>query len=234
MCHGRVYAFIALLMCAPISLAQTDQGEPRLATGLRIPATLKTSLSSQKARVGDTIKLDVYSTVHGKDGKVVIPAHATLIGTVTQATPFHGAGQPAVLAFAVQRAEWKGGQGSLDAAVFGLLALSDFRKPGSRSIGSKEEYEIEQPLRGSTTQGEMVEDVRAATLRHQVSLDIVDNRTVYWIPGSPLLFTPTSKIMELKLSTDAAVRTYFTCDKHEVELPREFLVVLLNGMRVVQ
>ena len=91
-----------------------------------------------------------------------------------------------------------------------------------------------QTLRGSTTEGEMVEDVRAATLRHQASLEIVDNRTVNWTPGSPLVTTPTSTIMELKLSTDASVRTYFTSDKHEVELPREFLVVLLNGMKVAQ
>lgn len=40
--------------------------------------------------------------------------------------------------------------------------------------------------------------------------------------------------MEIKLSTDAAIRTYFTSDKHDVELLREFLVVLLNGMKAVQ
>jgi hypothetical protein len=41
-----LFAFMALLMCAPISLAQSDQSKPRLPTGLRIPATLKASLSS--------------------------------------------------------------------------------------------------------------------------------------------------------------------------------------------
>lgn len=230
----QLFACIPLLMSAAICLAQSDQSKPGLPAGLRIPATLKASLSSQKAKVGDTIKLDVLAAVHGKDGRVVIPAHATLTGTVTQAIPFHGAGQPAVLALAVQRAEWKGSQGSLDAAVFGVLALSDFRKPGSGGIGPNEEFEMGQTLRGSTTEGEMVEDVRAATLRHQASLEIVDNRTVNWTPGSPLVATPTSTIMELKLSTDASVRTYFTSDKHEVELPREFLVVLLNGMKVAQ
>jgi len=230
----QVLMFIALLTLGLISLAQSDQGNPRLPTGLRIPATLRASLSSQKAKVGDTIKLDVFTAVHGKDGQIVIPAHATLTGVITQAAPFRGASQPAVLALAVQRVDWKGGQYSLDAAVFGVLALSDFRKPGFSAMGSKEEYEAEQPLRGSTTQGEMVEDVRAATLRHQPSLDIVDNRTVNWTPGSPLAVMPTSRIMELKLSTEPAVRTYFTSDKHEIELPREFLVVLLNGMKVAQ
>jgi hypothetical protein len=220
---------VCAYLAGPVGTEQT-----RLPTGLRIPATLKTSLSSQKAKVGDTIKLDVFSGVHGKDGKIVIPAHATLTGAITQVTPFHGAGQPAVLAMAVQSVEWKGGQGSLDAAVFGLLALTDFRKPSFGAIGSSGEYEMEQPLRGSTAQGEMVEDVRAATLRHQASLDIVDNRTVSWTPGFPLVVTPTLKIMELKLSTDASVRTYFTSDKHDVELPKELLVVLLNGMKVVQ
>jgi hypothetical protein len=42
------------------------------------------------------------------------------------------------------------------------------------------------------------------------------------------------RLVELKLSTDPAVRTYFIAEKSDVELPREFLVVLLNGMRVVQ
>jgi hypothetical protein len=232
--HCRLGAFIALMTCAFISLAQSDQSTPRLPSGLRIPATLKASLSSQKARVGDTIKLDVCTAIHGKDGKVLIPAHATLTGTITQVTPFHGAAQPAVLALSVQSAEWKGGQGSLDAAVFGLLALTDFRKPAFSAMGAKDEYEMEQPLRGSTTTVEMVEDVRAATLRHEASLDIVDNRTISWASGHHLVSSPTSTIMELNLSADAAVRTYFTSDKHDVELPKEFLVVLLNGMKVVQ
>jgi hypothetical protein len=231
----RVLALIALLAAgAPIALAQSDQSLAKLPTGLRIPATLMTGLSSRTAKVGDTFKLDVFTAVHGKDGKVVIPAHATLTGAITQVTAFRGASQPAVLAFAVQRAEWKGNQNSLDAAVFGVLALTDFRKPGHGDIGPAEEYEMEQPLRGSTTTGEMVENVSAATLRHQPSLEIVDNRRVTSIGGSPSIVMPTSKIMELRLLTDAAVRTCFTSDKQDVELPREFLVVLLNGMKVVQ
>jgi hypothetical protein len=230
----QLFAISMLLVCAPAALCQLDNSGAKLPTGLRIPATLKASLSSQKAKSGDPIKLDVTAAVHGKDGKVVIPAHATLTGTITQVAPFHGADQPAVLAFSVQRADWKGGQGMLDAAVFGLLALSDFRKPGFSAMGAKDEYELEQPLRGATDQGEMVEDVRAATLRHAPSLDIVDNRTVNWTPGTPLSSFSPVRIMELKLSTDPAVRTYFTSDKRDVELPREFLVVLLNGMKVVQ
>jgi len=184
----QLFVISIVLVYVPASLCQSDNSGPKLPTGLRIPATLKTSLSSQKAKLGDTIKLDVSAAVHGKDGKVVIPAHATLTGTITQVSAFHGADRPAVLAFAVQRADWRGGQGSLDAAVFGLLALSDFRKPGFSAMGAKEEYEMEQPLRGATTEGEMVEDVRAATLRHAPSLDIVDNRTLNWVPGTPLLY----------------------------------------------
>jgi hypothetical protein len=222
-----------LLIFAFYAMAQ-DRSSPKLPSGLRIPATLKASLSSDEAKPGDTIKLDVFSAVHGKDGKVVIPAHATLAGTVTQAIAFHGAGQPAILAFAVQRAEWKGGGGTLDAAVFGVLAISDFRKPGFAAIGPKDEYEMAQPLRGATNQGEKVEDVDAATLRHEPALDIVDNRTLNWVPGTPMSSITPVRLMELKLSTDPAVRTYFTADKRDVELPREFLVVLLNGMKVVQ
>src|SRR5580692_6959726 len=135
----RFLVGIALLISALSAIAQ-DQSGPRLPSGLRIPATLKASLSSQKAKPGDTIKLDVFSAVHGKDGKVAIPAHATLTGTVTQASAFHGADHPAILAFAVQRAEWKGGQGMLDAPVFGVLALSDFKQTGFAAIGPKDEY----------------------------------------------------------------------------------------------
>jgi len=224
---------VAFLIGTLSALAQ-DQSGPKLPSGLRIPATLKASLSSGKAKPGDSLKLDVFSAVHGKDGRVVIPAHATLTGTVTQASAFHGADHPGILAFAVQRAEWKGGQGTLDAAVFGVLAISDFRKPGYAAIGPKDEYEMAQPLRGATDQGEKVEDVDAATLRHGPALDIVDNRTLNWVPGTPLSSITPVRLMELKLSTDPAVRTYFTAEKSDVELPREFLVVLLNGMKVVQ
>jgi hypothetical protein len=221
-------------LISALSTTAQDQSGQKLPAGLRIPATLKAGLSSQKAKPGDTIKLDVFSAVHGKDGKVVIPAHATLTGTVTQASAFHGTDQPAILAFAVQRAEWKGGQGTLDAAVFGVLALTDFKQTGFAAIGPKDECEMAQPLRGATAQGEMVEDVQAATLRHDAAFDIVDNRTLNWVPGTPMSSTSTVRLMELKLSTDPAVRTYFTADKRDVELPREFLVVLLNGMKVVQ
>jgi hypothetical protein len=229
----RLLAMIVMSMLALAAIAQ-DQSGPKLSSGLRIPATLKASLSSEKAKPGDTIKLDVFSAVHGKDGKVVIPAHATLTGTITQASAFHGADHPGILAFAVQRAEWKGGQGTLDAAVFGVLAISDFKKPGFAATGPKDEYEMAQPLRGATNQGEKVEDVDAATLRHEPTLDIVDNRTLNWIPGTPMSSITPVRLMELKLSTDPGVRTYFTAEKSDVELPREFLVVLLNGMKVVQ
>ena len=69
----------------------------------------------------------------------------------------------------------------------------------------------------------MVEEVPAATLPHQPSLDVLDFRK----PGRP-------PIMQLTLSTDPAIRTYFTSDKNDVELPKEYLVVLLNGMKVVR
>jgi hypothetical protein len=229
----QLFGTIALLV-STLSTQGQDQSGQKLPSGLRIPATLKTSLSSDKAKPGDTIKLDVFSAVHGKDGKVLIPAHATLTGTVTQASAFHGADHPAILAFAVQRAEWKGGQGMLDAPVFGVLALSDFKQTGFAAIGPKDEYEMAQFLRGITTQGETVEGIRAATLRNDVSLDIGDQRTLNWVPGTPLSSTSTGAIMKLQLSTDPAVRTYFTADKRDVELPREFMVVLLNGMKVVQ
>jgi hypothetical protein len=229
----RIECCVLFLLFA-ISACDAQSGPVKFPTGLRIPATLKASLSSARAKAGDLVKLDVFVAVHGKDGKLLIPAHATLSGVVTQAAPFHGSGQPALLAFAISQVEWKGGSGTLDAAVFGVLGLSDFRRPGSGIIDPRIEYELEQPMRGSTTQVELVEDVRAATLRHQASLDLVDNRTVSADPGGPATVVPSSKIMELKLSTDPAVRTVFTSDKHDVELPKEFMVVLLNGMKVVQ
>src|SRR5215472_6414494 len=100
MLHCQFLAFLALLGSALFFPAQSGQNETSLPTGWRIPATLKSSLSSQKAKVGDTIKLDVVTAVHGKDSRmVVIPAHTALIGTITQASPFHGASQPAQTSF---------------------------------------------------------------------------------------------------------------------------------------
>ena len=231
MCHLKKYWYLAILaLCVPVCLAQSDQTLPKLPSGLRIPATLKSSLSSQKAKIGDEVKLDVFAAVHGKDGRVVIPAHATLTGAVTQVAPFTGAGKHAALAFAVQRAEWKEGNGSLDAAVFGVLAIPDFQKVGFAALDPKTMYEMTQTLRGSAAQGEMVEDVRAATLRHQDALDILDCRAM----GETRDIHLASKVMELAISNDPGIRTVFTADKADVQLPSGFLVVLLNGMKVTQ
>lgn len=227
----KLYVHFALLaLCVPVALAQSDQSLPKLPNGLRIPATLKSGLSSQKSKVGNPVKLDVYAAVHGKDGKVMIPAHATLTGTVTQVSPFGGAGKRAALAFAVQRADWKGGQGSLDAAVFGVLAIPDFRKVGFGTISPKDDLDRSQVLRGSAEQGEIVEDLRTVTLRHQDSLDVVDCRILSEIHDTYL----AHKVMELDISTDPVVRTYFASDKEDVVLSGYFFVVLLNGMKVVQ
>lgn len=219
-----------------INPARSDQVPTKLPNGLRIPATLKGKLSSEKSKVGDRIRLDIFEAVHGKDGKVLISAHATLTGVVTQTISFKGSWQPAELAFEVQAAEWKESKGSLDAAGFGVLAVPDFKQLHFNSGNPQNMFEVSQRLCGSGTQGEMVEGQRAVTLRHQDFVAVIDCQILYQMAAVdvPSDARQADIVMELRISNDPAVRTYFTSAKHDVELPPEFFVVRLNGMKVIR
>jgi len=188
----------------------------KLSTGLRIPAILKSHLASNRSKIGDPVQLEVIVDIHDKGGNVVIPRHSKLTGRVAGVAQYKKQQQPAMLSFLINRAEWKDHTAILDAPVFGTDVFAT-----------------------DSTKGEMVEGIRAATLRHSDSLNLVNSIIMYdfRLPGNvPQALHDTdlhNVVMKLKLLSDPTIRTAFVKDDGDLELHSEFMVVLLNGMKVV-
>jgi hypothetical protein len=71
----------------PAEVGQVVSTE-KLPSALRIPAILKSTVSSRKSRVGDPVQLEVVVDVHDKNAAVVIPRHSKLYGRVTYVVPY--------------------------------------------------------------------------------------------------------------------------------------------------
>jgi hypothetical protein len=201
------------------SLGQSSPSvDQKLPHGLRIPAVLDTSLSSEKSKVGDPVRLEVVADLHDKDGKVVLPRHSKLIGRVTYVARYEKNKQPAMLSFFVDRAEWKGHSGMLDAPVFGInLAVTDSQK------------------------AEAVEGIGMATLRHTDTLNLISRVRMddfALIGNGPHVshdnVLPGGVVMQFVLVPNPAIRTAFVKKDGDLKLDNDFLLVLLNGMTVVQ
>jgi hypothetical protein len=156
--------------------------------------------------------------VHDKTGKVVLPRHAKLTGRVTYVAPYKKNKQPATLSFFVDRAEWNGHSAKLDAPVFGINAtLTDSQK------------------------AEGVEGIAMATLRHTDTLNLIsrvgmdDFRLAGNVPqASHYNVLPGGVVMQFVLVPNPAIRTAFAKKDGDLKLDNDFLLVLLNGMKVVQ
>jgi hypothetical protein len=162
------------------------------------------------------VRLEVVADVHDKAGNVVIHRHANLSGKVTSAVPYERNKQTASLSFVVDRGEWKHQPFTLDAAIFGVY--------GQASDSPKTES---------------VEGMEMATLRSSDALNIINSVMMYDLfgggagPGASHDATVHSVIMQLKIVPDPAVRTAFVNEKADIEF-QSFLILLLNGMKVVQ
>jgi hypothetical protein len=87
--------------------------------------------------------------------------------------------------------------------------------------------------------GEKVEGIPMATLRNSDAINIINSTVMYDLGGGGFPLGPAhdisvhSVIMQLKIVSDPAVRTAFVNDKADIEF-QSFLVLLLNGMKIVQ
>ena len=119
------YVIATTFLCAFCCTAFAQGSEASattLPTGLRIPAILKTPLSSKKSKVGDAVRLEAMVDVHDKSGAVVIPRHANLYGKVTYAVPYEKKERAAGLSFGIDGGKWKQQPVTLDASIFGVEA----------------------------------------------------------------------------------------------------------------
>ena len=209
-------AAIFLYSASVIALPQDVLTGPELPRGLRIPAILRTSISSNKSKVGDPVRLEVIADVHDKAGNVVIHRHADLFGKVTYAVSYERKNQSASLSFEVDHGEWKHQSFKLDGAIFGVDASAS-----------------------DSPKGEKVEGIPMATLRNSDAINITSSTVMYDLGGGGFPLGPAhdisvhSVIMQLRIVPDPVVRTAFVNDKDDIEF-HSFLVLLLNGMKVVQ
>jgi hypothetical protein len=223
------FCLIALAVTVPTSAQQATQPAHALASQppaeklpgeLRIPAILKTTLSTKKSKVGDPVKLEVSADVRDAHGVVLIPRHARLTGRVTKAIRYKKNDQAAMLSFVVERAEWRDRSAILDAPVYGAEVL-------------------ETDLR----QGETVGDMQFATLGVSDPLNIVDTQVMsdtrsgsvgagYAHAVRDAAFH--TKLMQLQRVPDPEVRSLFMKLDGDFQVPSEFVVVCLNGMKGTQ
>ena len=162
------------------------------------------------------MRLEVIADVHDKAGNLVIHRHANLFGKVTSAVQYERKQQPASLSFVIDRGEWKHQSFTLDAAIFGVYADAS-----------------------DTPKGEKVEGIPMATLRNSDAINIISSTVMYDLGGGGFPMGPahdisvSSVLMQLRVVGDPAVRTAFVNDKADIEF-QSFLILLLNGMKVVQ
>jgi hypothetical protein len=188
----------------------------KLPSDLRIPAVLKVTLSSKKSKVGDPVKLEVAADVHDAQGAVVIPRHAKLTGRVTRVVRFEKNKQWAMLSFLVERAEWNDHTAVLDAPVYGADVLAT-----------------------NSSQAEMVDGLKTATLSVADPLDIVNTETMSdtrsgGIGGYAHAVRDSTfhtVIMQLTRVPDSVVRTSFIKKDGDLHVPSELMLVCLNGMK---
>ena len=211
----------ALLLSVSALSQQQDSslqgGAQKLPADLRIPAILRTTLSSKKTKVGDQVNLVVAADVKDTKGVVIIPRHAKLTGHVTQASRYEKNKQAAMLSFVVDRAEWNEHTAELDAPVYGIDVLAS-----------------------NGRQGEQVGEMHAATLGVTDPVDVVSTETMsdtrsgsvgagYAHAVRDAAFHTV--LMQLHRVPDAAIRSSFMKRDGDLQIPSEFLIFLMNGMQ---
>ncbi len=92
----------------------------KLPDGTTFLVVLKDKVQAQRAHPDDPIRARVQSPVLVQ-GRVLIPAGATLLGRVTSAVSHRARGAASRLGIRFERAEWKGGSAALNAYIVGQM-----------------------------------------------------------------------------------------------------------------
>lgn len=88
-----------------------------LAAGARVPATANDTISTRSAKAGDSFTATVSQDVKDATGRVVIPAGATVSGTITAADPAPNPNSTGKLELAVNNVTVRGVSYAVDASV---------------------------------------------------------------------------------------------------------------------
>ena len=91
-----------------------------LAAGTRVPATASDSISTRSAKAGDPFTATVSQDVKDATGRVVIPAGATVSGTITAAEPAPNPNSTGKIELSVTSVSVRGSSYSIDASVVAM------------------------------------------------------------------------------------------------------------------
>ena len=91
-----------------------------LAAGTRVPATANDTISTRSAKAGDSFTATVSQDVKDATGRVVIPAGASVSGTITAAEPAPNPNSTGKIELSVTSVSVRGSSYSIDASVVAM------------------------------------------------------------------------------------------------------------------
>src|SRR5881296_2711498 len=105
---------------APVKKAAPPKPAPlMLAAGTRVPAAASDTISTRSAKAGDPFSATVSQDVKDATGRVVIPAGATVSGTIAAAEPAPNPNSSGKIELAVTSVTVRGVSYAIDASVVG-------------------------------------------------------------------------------------------------------------------
>ena len=153
-----------------------------LAAGTRVPATAVDTISTRTAKAGDSFSATVSQDVKDATGRVVIPAGATVSGTITAAEPAPNPNSTGRIDLSVTSVTVRGKSYSIDASVVAMDTVMKGRgvtkADAAKVAGGAVAGAIVGKLLGKNTKGAVIGGAAgaaagAAAARQSRDIDVV-------------------------------------------------------------
>ena len=153
-----------------------------MAAGTRVPATASDTISTRTAKAGDAFTATVSQDVKNPAGRVVIPAGATVSGTITAANPAPNPNSTGKIELAVTSVMVRGASYAIDASVVGMDTIMKGRgvtkADAAKVAGGAVAGAIVGKLLGKNTKGAVIGGAAgaaagAAAARQSRDIDVV-------------------------------------------------------------
>src|SRR3989442_847700 len=168
---------------APVEKTVAAETEPpMLAAGARVPATANDTISTRSAKAGDPFTATVSQDVKDATGRVVIPAGATVSGTITAADPAPNPNSTGKIDLSVTSVTVHGKSYAIDASVVAMDTIMKGRgvtkADAAKVAGGAVAGAIVGKLLGKNTKGAGIGGADGAGERHLL-IDHVRNDLVH-------------------------------------------------------
>ena len=153
-----------------------------LAAGTRVPATASDTISTRTAKAGDAFTATVSQDVKNPAGRIVIPAGATVSGTIVAANPAPNPNSTGKIELAVTSVTVRGASYAIDASVVGMDTIMKGRgvtkADAAKVAGGAVAGAIVGKLLGKNTKGAVIGGAAgaaagAAAARQSRDIDVV-------------------------------------------------------------